>query len=540
MAFENLKKNGITYVLTKLKDVFVQIKDSVRSVNGNTADENGNITLVTVPYAQNLQSESNQRTNEIYIERTAGRTASIRNGVASLVHLKGNSIHTGYVPESIDMTVTPVNPDSAAAITATINETTFKQAVYVSGTTTLTYTDSWSEDPATYGITVTGTPEDGDVIEVVYVMEERGTISVANPMSLIATGWNLYNNDLGYARVLKYSDDPNERFGISGTYSTIKYSATLDGTQTAVTVTDGRFSIEADGYIFLTGGNATDTAVWMTWSDWDDGYDGEFAAYTENEVDFSNEMSEYFPYGLLKAGTAVDEINLSIGQAINRVERIAYSAANRILAEASGRQYEFDDDYIYLELEEAESHSISVSGEITVNDHGMEIITHTDIPVECEMLYGVNLKNRVEHDTVTISGHLANNFTTNVSGYALDARRGKALNDILAADTSADVDLATNKITKNYAKVFKIGNIVIVSVSASVTSAINTGSTLLSVPSGYRPGANVRPVFAYESNGTNERYRPDYFIMNSSGQISQSWSASWADGEFELVFIYHV
>ena len=170
----------------------------------------------------------------------------------------------------------------------------------------------------------------------------------------------------------------------------------------------------------------------------------------------------------------------------------------------------------------------------------MEIITHTDIPVECEMLYGVNLKNRVEHDTVTISGHLANNFTTDVSGYALDARRGKALNDILAADTSAEVAVSTNKITANIAKAYKIGNIVIVSVSASVTSAINTGSALLTVPSGYRPSANQRPMFAYENNGTNARYRPDWFVLNTSGQISQSWSASWADGEFELLFIYHV
>ena len=429
MAFENLKKTGITYVLTKLKDVFLQIKDAVRSVNGTGADENGNIEIVSVPYSQNLQSESNQRTEETYIERTAGRSASITNGPASLIRLRGNSIHEGYVPESIEMTVTPVDPESETAITATINEATFKQAVYTSGTTTLTYTTEWSEDPATYGITVTGTPADGDEIEVVYVMEERGTITTANPMSLIATGWNLYNNDLGYARVLKYSDEPGEVFGISGTYSTIKFAETLDGTQSDVTVIDGKFSVDSDGYIFITGGNATDTAIWMTWSDWQSGYDGAFAAYTEDEVDFSNEMSEFFPYGLLKAGSVVDEINLNLGLAINRVERIAYSAANRIIAESSGREYEFDDDYIYLELDEYVTNSISVSGLITVNDHGMELVTQTEIPVTVEMLYGVNLKNRLEHDTVTISGHIKNNLTETESGYALDARQGKVLND---------------------------------------------------------------------------------------------------------------
>ena len=58
MAFENLKSSGIKYVLEKLKDVFVQIRDAVRSVNGEEPDENGNITITSVPFAQNLESES--------------------------------------------------------------------------------------------------------------------------------------------------------------------------------------------------------------------------------------------------------------------------------------------------------------------------------------------------------------------------------------------------------------------------------------------------------------------------------------------------
>ena len=498
MAFENLKKTGITYLLVKLKDIFLLAKDAIKSVNGNEADENGNIELVTIPYAQNLQSASNQRTDGEYIERTAGGTASIVTGMGSLIKILGNSTHEGYVAESIEMTVTPVDPDDPNAITATINEATFKSQVFESGTTTFTYGEgSWDSDPATYGITVTGTPVAGDVIEVVYVMEERGTIYVANPMGLVTTGWNLYNNDTGYARVLKYSDNPDEKFGISGTYTALKFSETLDGAQTDITVSGGLFSVPSDGYVFVSGGNATDTAIWMTWSDWTEGYDGAFVAYNVEEIDFSNEMASYFPYGLLKAGSVVDELNFNIGSAISRVERLAYSAGNRAIAEASGREYEFDTDYIYLERETPVTNEIEVDNEIRVNDHGMESVSYTDIPVEVEMLYGVNLKNRLEHDTVTISGHLENDLLATTSGKALDARQGKILNDKINGSVSATIKQSgTDKIFLN-----KVGNVVICNINGF---AISNSSNSDFIPSGFRPAVDsVAFALMYKSNSDN-------------------------------------
>ena len=465
MAFENLKSTGIKYLLNRLKTVFLQIRDAVKTVNGIYPDEYGDILVDSVPYAQNLETELAQRTVDTYISRTAGGSASISDGDAWLMSVLGNSIHTGYVPESIDMSVEPVNPDSDTAISATLNRDTFIQAAIISGTYVFNYTTEWDSNPATYGITVTGTPVDGDVITVVYVAEERGTISVANPNGLIVTGWNLFSYDSGYAKVMKYSDDPTECFGISGAYTAVKFSETLDGAQTALTVTDGRFSIPSDGYVWVTGGNNTNTAIWMTWDDWSEGYDGEFETYTQHEIDFSNEMATYFPNGLMKAGNVSDEINLNIGQAISRVERLGYSEANRAIAEASGRQYEFDEDYIYLERAEAVANSISVDGGITVDDHGMEFITQTDIPVEVEMLYGMNLKNKLERNVLTISRQslteaqksqvrsslglgsastysAVNNLTTTASGYLLDARQGKTLKD--AHDSFAYTQLENN------------------------------------------------------------------------------------------------
>ena len=404
MAFENLKSTGIKYVLTKLKDYFLQIKDAVRSVNGVEPDENGEIQIDTVPYSQNLETEFAQRTVDSYIARTAGGAASVEDGDAWIISVKGNSIHEDYVAESLEMTVTPADPEAAGAITATVNQASFITACSgVSGTYTFSYEDSWDTDPASYGITVTGTPANGDEIVVEYVAEERGTIYPANPNGLIVTGWNLYNDANGRARVLKYSEDPAECFGISGTYTLLAFSETLDGAQLPITVTDGLFSVPSDGFVWVYGGNGTDTAIWMTWDDWTEGYEGSFEAYTEHEVDFSNAMSTYFPNGLLKAGEAVDEINLNIGQAISRVERLSYSAANLAAAIATGRDYEYDEDYIYLERETPVSNSISVSGAVVVDDHGLELISQTEIPVTVEMLYGMNLKNKLERNVLTIS-----------------------------------------------------------------------------------------------------------------------------------------
>lgn len=406
MAFQNLKSTGIAYLLGKLKTVFLQIKDAVKSVNGVEPDDDGDIAIRTVPYAQNLESESSQKDFATFVERTAGGSASINSGEAWLMSIMGNNEHDGFIPESLAMDV------ESEDITATIDRDTFVGVVSESGTTVLTYTSSWSADPATYGITVTGTPSNGDKITVVYVKEVRGTITVATPEKLIATGWNLYNHNSGngYAKVVKYDDEM--AFMIDGSYTALKFSATEEGTKTDITVTDGNFDPFANtdatsGYVWVTGGSASDTAIWMTWSDWTDGYDGEFAVYTEDEVNFSGIMTSYFPYGLLKAGSVADEIDFNLKQAVSRVERMSYSAENREIAESSGREYEFDENYIYLARTSSDiaqnTHTISVSGEINVDDHGLEFFTGTEVGVNSQILYGNNLKNKLERDVLTIS-----------------------------------------------------------------------------------------------------------------------------------------
>jgi len=401
----------------------------LKSVNGILGDADGNVQVDEVPFADNLRSSLSQNTVGTFSLRTAGGSASIEDGDAWLTGIRGNRIHTGYVAEQLNMTVTPVEREAGEeSIAATIDRDTFVAYVTESGTTTLTYTTSWSASPTLYGITVTGTPKNGDVITVVYVKEDRGTITQATPTSMVATGWNLYNHDLGYARAVKYSDSMG--FCISGTYSALKFSTTLDGAQSTITPVDGYFNISNNGYIWVTGGNATDTEIYMTWSDWLDPTDHpEFAAYSEDVIDLSEIMGTYFPYGLLRAGDVRDELNLNAGLALSNVERLSYNAENLAAAVASGRTYECDTNYIYLERATAVTSEITLDGGYTASDHGIEYFTGSTVPVYAIILYGNNLKNKLERDVVTKSSDVVNGFTSEATDKALSAAAGKVLFD---------------------------------------------------------------------------------------------------------------
>lgn len=371
------------------------------TVNDISPDAERNIEITTVPLADNLTSDEAQINTGEYIIRTSGGEASISNGAAWLSDIKGNMVKTGEVQEVTEMTVTPIDPDSGTAISATIDWDDFKTVVTSSNTLTFTYTTEWNADPSTYGITVSGTPAAGDQIVVVYVKGNRGTITTANPSSFIATGWNLYNNAVGYARVVKYSDEYG--FMIDGTYTGIKFASTLTGAQTTISPVNGYFTVPSDGYVFVTGGNATDTAIWMTWSDWtEEANGGVFEAYSQTSVDLSGVMVN-FPYGLMRIDNVYDEINTNTGKAYSRIQRLEYTAENLSTVIASGVPYDTDTGYIYAVRSVAVEYSISVDGEYTVNDHGTEMFSGTTVAVIASSLYGNDLKGKLRRDVLTIS-----------------------------------------------------------------------------------------------------------------------------------------
>ena len=367
------------------------------SINGIFPNPNTRNTYIEkVPLADNLSSDIAQLNNGEFIQRTTGGSSSIDTGSAFLQSVKGHMEHTGIVEEVLNMVVTPAEGSN---ITATIDRDTFIAYVTSSQTITLTFSTAWSADPATYGITVTGTPVAGDVITVEYVKANRGTITVATPSSFKSTGWNLYNNTDGYARVCAYSSTYGYRIG--GSYSLVEFAPSLTSEHETVTVTDGLFNVPEDGYVFVTGGNNT-TYIYPTWSTWIDNYVGNFQTYTVDTIDLS-EVMLLFPYGLMAIGSVQDEINFSEKKAYNRIERLAYTDENLETVIASGVAYECDTNYIYAVLEDVTETDIEISGNYQANDHGIEFYVGTNVAVDTQVLYGENLKDKLRTDVLTLS-----------------------------------------------------------------------------------------------------------------------------------------
>lgn len=410
MAFQNLKGTGIGYLLGKLKtyldETYQKIVGAVLTINGEEPDEYGNVQINRVNMAGDLESSQSQSSSQSFIQRASGGAASIDNGDAWLSIVRGNSERTGYVAEQRNFTVNPV--DDEAPISATIDWDAFLEQVTETSVTTFTYTTGWNLNPATYGITVTGTPTNGDEIIVEYVKEERGLITNATPESFISTGWNLYKTSsdytgyTGYAKVVKYSDDYG--YMIKGSRTGIQFSATLGGEKTPIADVDGLFQIPSDGYVWVVGGSSANTAIYPTWSDWTANYDGDFKAYSQSRIDLTGVMDEYFPYGLCRVESTYDEINLSLGTVTVRIEQQEYTEDNLIAARASGRTFTYDTDYIYIVKESITPVSISgLSGQYSVNDHGLEYFEGTTVAVDAQTIYGANLKNKLERDVLTKS-----------------------------------------------------------------------------------------------------------------------------------------
>ena len=432
---------------------------TVKSVNSTSPDTNGNVQINKVPIADNLDSSIRQNSSGDYIVRTSGGSASLSDGPASLLRVMGNSVRTGYTPESIDFSV---NSDSCdASIT---NMATFRSEMGDSGTLTLSYTSSWSADPTDYGITVVGTPENGDSIVAVWVKEVRGTITNAEPTGFSVTGWNLYSQTAGYARVVKYSDEYG--YGISGTYTSLAFSATESGEQTAITVTGGLFQVPGDGYVWVTGGDST-TAIWATWSDWTTGYQGSYQAYSKTTISLAAVMTACFGDGLCGVEGVRDYIDISGGYAYKWIDVLEYSAENLAVAESSGRVYTYDEDNIYLAKASATvtalTSTLAINGAYTVNSHGLEMFDGTTVPVGGMTSYGVDLKNKLERDVATLSQQTLN-----------DQQKEQVRNNIGAAAAS------------DFSALFKVvAYSKSVTVNGDTTFSISRTDFGMSTPAGY-------------------------------------------------------
>ena len=114
----------------------------------------------------------------------------------------------------------------------------------------------------------------------------------------------------------------------------------------------------------------------------------------------------------------------------------------------------------------------------------------------------------------------------------------------LAVDSMDDSGfvMGTN-ITKDTARVFRIGNLVIVAVTATLAdgASVTNSTTLCTIPQDYWPSETVYAVSgSFDRNGSIMTNRFGHFYINSSGQIRQNLTNSWTSGGFGMTFIYHV
>ena len=388
-----------------------------KTFNGEAVGSDGGFHVNTIPSAENLKTTASQKSEGEFINRTTGGNSSVENSGAFLTLIKGAMTHYNFTPQSINMTVYQADRDEGEdGISVALTNATFVSKVSTSGTYVFTYSSGWllsgsAVDVTEYGIDVTGTPKNGDTITIAYVKEVRGTIVPATPRKFVSTNWNLYDYVTGTAVVVKYSDEYG--FRISGTYLSIKFASTPTGTQTTITPdANGNFTIPFSGYLFIAGGNATDTAVWMTWSDWTNGYkwdpstgrQGEFEVHTEEEIDLSTVMEECFPDGMFQVGSVRDEFNLSTGIATSKIMRMEYTAENLADVIETGRNYVYDEDYIYVVRSTyVVSDPYSIDNLYNADDHGMEMFTDTNNDVVAYTTYYASLKNKLERDVLTIS-----------------------------------------------------------------------------------------------------------------------------------------
>lgn len=448
----------------------------VVSVNGETADEEGEITLETVPLAVNLRSERNTSVTGTFIARTTAGAASVANGEARLEKIMGSNTHEGFVAEVLEMEVIPMFREDDDPIEATIDRDAFIAAVSGSVDLTFVYTTEWSQSPAAYGIAVTGTPIAGDQIRVHYIQEERGTIVQAfdteGDKAFIATGWNLYDNDNGWARVAAY----NYKYKIGGAYNTIRFKddPSMETSYAVAVDANGLFTVPRDGYIILTGGNDTDTYITTAWTDWTEGYIGVFQAYTETEIDLSSILAN-MPFGLCKAGAVYDEIDFGAGTITQRISRVAYSEEARAAAEASGRAYEFDEDWIYYELAAADIQTSTFVQDptFTADSHGVEWFMNTTAGATLTASYKESLKDKLQRDVVTISQQ------------TLEENQQAQIRQNIGAVSTAEMNAALA--TLNGSILIRKYSYKIASFSASSAKSITAENFGITEIEGYRP-----------------------------------------------------
>ena len=298
-----------------------------------------------------------------------------------------------------------------------------------------------------YGITVTGTPDENDIITVNYysgtpnsdvvinyTAPEQGTILVATPTAFSSTGFNQFNSSSMY--ISNATITTGEITSNSGTYiaychakggvtngyvaysrngyiRNIGWCATVPTigasvVTTAASVSDTLASIpfDDDGYVVVVVTNLSDLCIHPKWSGVADTEYQEYAAPSTISlptVDVEGNTIPLGSYGMPAIGQVADRLNLEAGIYIQNIGRYAYSSSNLEIVQALNVEYDYDSNNIFYVLDTPVTYNVNTSSIYTVNDFGTEEFLNTSVSVKAYMLYGQNLRDKLRTDVLTIS-----------------------------------------------------------------------------------------------------------------------------------------
>ena len=445
-------------------------------------EPNGIFPGVTVGLADNLISPDGIVDTSSFIYRTSDKTQNIDDGYAQLQKLIGATTST-TVNENITTNILATGVTSVS-----VNSTTFKSKISVSGTYNFIYTaGQWTLNSnnivlSDYGITITGgTAATNDNIQIVYVAAQVGTITISNPTAIYSIGMNQFNIN-GNKILTGYTIDTSGNIVpavnsyviyfkcLGGNTYTIYNSAVSSTTRaayssiipttistgltvlTAVTTasfgqtvtndsTHTYYQTASNGYMCIATTNTTNLCCHLTWSGYNDSvYESYFEStlsipyIDENGVIISNYGIPYID------STYYDELDFSNHKYYKRVSRIAYSSENLTTISGQTSHYIYDNNWIYYGTATVVYIlNSSLSNAYKVSDFGTEEFLDTTLALTATIFYQNNLRDKLRNSVEVITNKVTSILSSSTDIQYPSAKAvynvQNALRKILGIDT---------------------------------------------------------------------------------------------------------
>lgn len=339
---------------------------SVNSVNYILPDSSGNVNINTVPLAEDLVSSDNIENTDNFIFRTSGGTSDVHSGTAELHSIKGKCIQNMSTGE-----ITVANP--TAFVATGLNQ--FNPVNILSD----------------YSINSNGEiiPTIGSYVCFIHTVGglDNGYVAFSPSASISRIGW--------------FDQVPESTSKIYVTVDTEHITSIVNSTSSSI------ICFTTTGYICIACTNIDDLVVHPRWSG---EADQSTAIYSSSVItipthDINNLALPTSIYGFPSIGNVFDEINFDRKTYTKRIGRYEYSASNLAIVEAMGVSFLYDNTNIFYVLDKPIIYNLAsdVSGIYTVNDYGTEEFLNTTVEIGATNVYGVNLKDKLRRDVVTIS-----------------------------------------------------------------------------------------------------------------------------------------